>query len=341
MPSPPIITGASLVELTEDWLTAKRAVESAAQAQKGNSDRARRGDLARWARLLLMASGRDPGDEVADAEVLWGQLRLGDLTSDNVVGAVAEAKASYAEATVARMLSHLRGWTRWLYRSGHLGSDPCEDELLRARPPSDRRPRAVSDEDLDQLVAEAEAESATGRMWWPARDVALLRFMAGTGARAEEVCGVSIGEIDRRPERPIWRVNKSKGAKQRDVPLGSITMQTLDDYLSERVKPSEGRGALPARRSDPLFVRVNGEGLTVNVLDRLLRRLALRAGVTLPAGAAAHAFRHHYGVTLAMRGVPQSAIAQLMGHADPRTTSIYTTVAAQQLIGLLDDAGLL
>ncbi|MDQ6726232.1 MAG: hypothetical protein M3066_08735, partial [Actinomycetota bacterium] len=94
MSSPPTVTGASLVELAEDWLTAKRAMESAAQAQKGNSDRARRGDLARWARLLLMASGRDQGDEVADAEVLWGQLRLGDLSSDNVVGAVAEAKAS-------------------------------------------------------------------------------------------------------------------------------------------------------------------------------------------------------------------------------------------------------
>ena len=63
--------------------------------------------------------------------------------------------------------------------------------------------------------------------------------------------------------------------------------------------------------------------------------------MVFPAGAAAHAFRHHYGVTLALRGVPTAIISQLMGHADPRTTAIYTTVAASQLIGALDDAGLL
>jgi len=62
---------------------------------------------------------------------------------------------------------------------------------------------------------------------------------------------------------------------------------------------------------------------------------------SLSAGAAAHSFRHHYGVTLVLRGVPQAAISQLMGHADPRTTAIYTTVASSALIGVLDDAGLL
>ena len=73
----------------------------------------------------------------------------------------------------------------------------------------------------------------------------------------------------------------------------------------------------------------------------MVRGLAHRAGVVLPEGAAAHAFRHHYGVTLALRGVAQPVISQLMGHADPRTTAIYTTVASTQLIAALDDAGLL
>jgi site-specific recombinase XerD len=44
---------------------------------------------------------------------------------------------------------------------------------------------------------------------------------------------------------------------------------------------------------------------------------------------------------MALRGVPAAIISQLMGHADPRTTAIYTTVAAIQLIAALDDAGLL
>lgn len=178
-------------------------------------------------------------------------------------------------------------------------------------------------------------------MYWPARDVALMRFLASTGARAEETCAVTIGELDRRAERPIWRVGRSKGDKARDVPLAKTTVAALDEWLEERVRPAEGRRALKARRADPLFVRLDGSAFSPQALDRLVRGLAQRAGVVLPAGAAAHAFRHHYGVTLALRGVPQTVISQLMGHADPRTTSIYTKVASQQLITALDDAGLL
>ncbi len=72
-----------------------------AQALKASSDRAWRGDVARWARLLLMASGPDPGDEVACAPVLWDQLRPSYLSRTRSFGAVAEAKASFAVATGA------------------------------------------------------------------------------------------------------------------------------------------------------------------------------------------------------------------------------------------------
>ena len=178
-------------------------------------------------------------------------------------------------------------------------------------------------------------------MWWPARDLAVVRFMATTGARAEEVCEARIDEIDRTPERPVWRVNRSKGGRRRNVPLPRVTMQALDAYLDERMAGDTEREPRSSESRDRLFIRVNGTRFTVNVLDRLLRQLARRANVELPEGAAAHAMRHHYGVTLALRGVPQSVIAQLMGHADPRTTSIYTTVGSQELIGVLDDAGLL
>ncbi len=180
-------TTASLVELAEDWFTAKRAMESASQAQKGHSDRARRGDLARWAHLLALILGRCPEEGELPGEEVLARLTLADLTSENVVRAVAAAKASYAEATVARMLSHLRGWTRWLYRTGHLASDPCEDEMLRARPSRERRPRALSADDVERLLGEAARPSAQGRMWWPARDIAVVRFLATTGSRAEEV----------------------------------------------------------------------------------------------------------------------------------------------------------
>jgi site-specific recombinase XerD len=333
------VRGPSVLELAEDWLTAKRVMESASQASKGHSDRARRGDLARWGALLTEATGRGRAD--GDGFELLARVRVQDLSTENVSSAVAAAKARFADATVARMVSHLRGFTRWAYRSDHLRVDPCDDELLRTRRQEQRRPRAVTDDDVRRLADTAATPPPRGRMWWPARDIALVQFMATTGARAEEVCGVLVGDIDRRAERPIWRVSKAKGGRQRDIPLSRSTAAALDAWLIERITSVEDRQALAAWRRDALFVRVDGRPLTVNVLDRLIRQLAARADVSLPPHAAAHSLRHHYGVTLALRGVPQSVIAQLMGHADPRTTAIYTTVASRQLIGVLDDAGLL
>ncbi len=332
------LTPVPVVELVEDWLTAKRALGSAAQAAKGNSDRARRSDLERWAIAIGEAQGLAPSGD----EPLVSALALSDLSEEVLVQAMAVAKSRWSDATVARMLSTLRGFTRWAHRRGHLAADPLDADLFQAPPRPQRRPRAPEDDDVERIRAAASEEPrGRQRMFWPARDAALVRFLASTGARAEEVCGATIGELDRRAERPIWRVGRSKGDKTRDVPLPRSTVEAIDEWLAERAQPAKGRSALPARPTDPLFVRPGGSALSPQALDRLVRGLAGRAGVVLPAGAAAHAFRHHYGVTLALRGVPGSVISQLMGHADPRTTSIYTTVASTQLITALDDAGLL
>jgi integrase/recombinase XerD len=75
------------------------------------------------------------------------------------------------------------------------------------------------------------------------------------------------------------------------------------------------------------------------VVDRTLRRLTTGAGAAPPEGAMAHVLRHTYGMDLAMRGVPLSVIQQLMGHDDPRTTSIYTAAHAEDPSAALADAG--
>ncbi len=342
----PAAAALPLAELAQTWLTAKRAMESSEQATKGHSDRARHADLARWGQLLTSTSistSADHGPVDAGARLgvasALAHLSLSELSTDRLVDAVITAKRLWSEATVARMLSTLRGFTRWLTRQGLLARDPCDSELLRVTRRTERRPRAVDADAVEAMITAARAEPTDRqRMFWPDRDVALLRFLAGSGARAEEVCGATITEIDRRPERPIWRVGRSKGGKQRDVPLPGATVEALDTWLDAR--RTHGGGPKPTR-SSLLFARTDTSPLTPRTLDRLLRTIALRAGVSLPAGAAAHSFRHHYGVTLALRGVPQAAISQLMGHADPRTTAIYTTVASSALIGVLDDAGLL
>ena len=127
---------------------------------------------------------------------------------------MAAAKRRWSDATVARMLSTLRGFTRWLHRAGHLSADPLDGDLFRGPPRAERRPKALDADEIERMLSAAmEEPGARPRMFWPTRDAALLRFLATTGARAEEACGVTISELDRRAERPIWRVGRSKGAR--------------------------------------------------------------------------------------------------------------------------------
>ncbi len=96
-----------LAQLAEDWLGAKRATESAEQTTKGNIDRARRGDLARWGNLLTLALDDGRRTEAAPPLAL---LTVDDLRAENIVRALGAGKVIYSEATLARMLSHLRSF---------------------------------------------------------------------------------------------------------------------------------------------------------------------------------------------------------------------------------------
>jgi site-specific recombinase XerD len=115
------------------------------------------------------------------------------------------------------------------------------------------------------------------------------------------------------------------------VPIPRRTLTAIDERT--------GLYGMPSDRSR-LFVRRDGSPLTQQVLDRTLRRLAGSAGVAPPEGAMAHALRHTYGMDLARRGVRLSVIQQLMGHDDPRTTSIYWSPTPRTSPALADAGAL-
>jgi site-specific recombinase XerD len=118
------------------------------------------------------------------------------------------------------------------------------------------------------------------------------------------------------------------------VPVPSPTLAAIDAYLDERADDTARPAAL-------VFVRLDHSRLNQQFVDALLRRLATTAAVTAPDGAMAHGLRHSYGMRLALRGVPMPHIQQLLGHTDPRTTSIYTAAHATDLTHTLREAGLM
>lgn len=111
--------------------------------------------------------GEARGRSDIDDEAALARMVLGELCEQVMIGAMAAAKHPWSDATVARMLSTLRGFTRWLYRCGHLASDPLDGDLFRLRPAPSVAPRAPDVEDVERISTSGLPESLPSCASWP------------------------------------------------------------------------------------------------------------------------------------------------------------------------------
>lgn len=297
-------------------------------------------DLVRWGEAVREVRGDPvPPGRCDDVTAAWGALPVRVLSDEVAVSALRVVSDRFSASTVARMVGTLRPWCAWLVLCGHLPSDPSRSPLFRAPPvePSDD-PAALSVSQVDAMRdAAGAAAQPRERSAWPIRDVAVVVTLAGTGVRASELVALQRRDalIDDTAVLHVRRATKSR--RRRDVPMPVDVVAALSCWDAERSATFGAQGP-----DAPLFCAASGAALTRSQLDHLLRRVARRAGVldTIPAGAMAHAFRHFYGVQLAaVRGVPVPVVQRLLGHVDPRTTSVYTRASAADLTAALDDAG--
>ena len=321
-----------LAEVALDWCHAKSVT---AASTSGNSDKARRTDLARWGRAIKTSRG-----EIIDEEILHSLehdldgLTTRDLSSESLLRALDLLKRSYSPSTLQRQLSSVRGFCRWLATKGLIDTNPFDDEVLQVRGRTEQAVRAFTPDDVTAMIEAAGEPSKRSRSAWPARDEALIDLLAATGTRNGECVALRIGDIGG-ADRPVLHIQRgTKSGRVREVPLAKHTVDRLDKYLAER-----GERGLAATGRESLFIRNDGRDFTTDALYHLVKRLAQAAAAHLPDDALVHGLRHHFGLQLAMRGVPPATLQQLMGHQDPRTTSIYTRHASFDLINALDDAG--
>lgn len=321
-----------LSDLAEEFLHAKAVT---ADTTTRNSDRARRQDLARWGRTLHRVAGHDvdettPLDLKIDLDGLTPQC----LSVDNLIAALDILRGRYKSSTLSRSTSTLRGFCRWLMRRGHLNTNPFDDEILHVTYRLEPEIRSFAAADIDAMLEAGATPPPTATSAWPRRDVAIVDLLAFTGVRAAEFCSLQVGDIGQ-TDRPILHIRRgAKGNKRREVPLPHHTTDRIEIYLAERAQ----HGIRSGSRTE-LFVRNDGRAMSTDSLYHLIKRLALAAGATLPDDALVHGLRHHFGVQLAIRGVPPAALQQLLGHRDPRTTALYTRHASRDLVNALDDAG--
>jgi integrase/recombinase XerC len=262
-----------------------------------------------------------------------------DLDFASVRGYLAHlTRAGHASSSLARELSALRTFTRYLRREGRLDEDPA---ALVVSPKRDHPiPAHLSEPEMDHLLETPDAAMPLGR-----RDRAVLELFYASGLRLSELVAVDIEDVNL-PSR-IVRV-LGKGGKERVVPFNQAAARALRAWLPDRqaivtgldarTRSTATAGARRVGRSrseaaspeDPLFVNYRGTRLSGRSVHRLVLKYVRQCSLRL--GISPHALRHSFATHLLQRGADLRAIQELLGHARLTTTQRYTHVNAAQLL---------
>jgi integrase/recombinase XerD len=228
-------------------------------------------------------------------------------------------EAGLGPRSVARHLSAIRQFHRFLVREGHASEDPTSH--LESPRPWHRLPTVLSSDEVDRLLACSERTTPQGL-----RDRAMLELLYASGLRVSELVGLRLADLDLAVG--VVRV-LGKGHKERLVPLGDAAAQSLRAYLAD------GRPRLEKRRPSPhLFLGRHGRGLTRQMFWQLLRRSVRAAGITKPVTP--HTLRHSFATHLLERGADLRSVQLMLGHADIGTTQIYTHLTRAHLKAIYD-----
>ena len=242
-------------------------------------------------------------------------------------------RQGHARASVARKLSALRAFGRFLRREGLIDSDPAS---LAASPKRERKiPAHLSIDEMARLLEMPDVTDPLG-----CRDRAILELFYASGLRLSELVGLDLDDVNLRAR--MVRV-MGKGAKERLVPFNSATESSLREWLKARAllranrsseRRPEGRepraqGRRAASR-EPLFLNFRGARLTGRSVERLVARYV--ASCSTRFGISPHALRHSFATHLLQRGADLRAIQELLGHVQLSTTQRYTHVNAAQLL---------
>jgi len=252
----------------------------------------------------------------------WGWASVDRLTLRSFLGSL--GGRGLTGRTIARKLSAVRAFLRFLLREDRIQSDPSRG--LRA-PGRDRHlPAHLPRREIDDLFSLAESDASENTLEGT-RTLALLELIYGSGLRLAEVHGIDLGRID--VGGGLVRVI-GKGRKERVVPLTSSASRALRRYeLRRRETPA-------APDAGPLFVNEKGDRLSRRSIQRTVQGLLERAGAG--DGVSVHSLRHSFATHLLDGGADLMAVKELLGHASLSTTQIYTHTSRERLQKVYRDA---
>lgn len=229
-------------------------------------------------------------------------------------------KFNYKKTTIARKISSIRTFYKYLNREQKIDTNPAENLNLPKKPKS--LPKFLTDDEVEKILSNVKMDTPAGF-----RNRAILELLWAGGMRISELSGLNFGDLNL-DENEI-RVF-GKGAKERIILVSNKAKNYLENYIkTARPLITKNYQMLSISEDAPVFINRTGFRLQPRMVRKIINEIV--AKIELPKHVSPHMFRHSFATHLIENGADLRVVQELLGHASISNTQIYTHVSTQHL----------
>jgi len=208
-------------------------------------------------------------------------------------------------STVSRNLASIRSFYQFLIRTKKVKKDPTEG--IQSPKIEKKAPSVLTSKEIELLLEQPKDVDLKGT-----RDKAMLEFAYATGMRVTEIISLNIEDV----KLDEGYVVCHSGSKQRNIPLGTMSLKALKEYIEE-ARPV----IIKDEKVKALFVNINGQRLTRQGFWKIVKYYKEQAHITKEITP--HILRHSFATHLLQNGADLKAIQTMLGHSDISSTQVY------------------
>ncbi len=214
-------------------------------------------------------------------------------------------EAGKKPSSISRCIASIRSFYQFVLKNKKVKVDPTEK--IQSPKIEKRVPSVLTSKEVELLLNQPKDIDLKG-----IRDKAMLEFAYATGMRVTEIISLNLEDVNLE-EGYVMCKNANK---QRNIPLGSMSLKALKEYIEEArdiLIKTEGEKAL--------FVNINGSRLTRQGFWKIIKYYKEQAHIT--KDITPHVLRHSFATHLLQNGADLKAIQTMLGHSDISSTQIY------------------
>ena len=214
-------------------------------------------------------------------------------------------EAGKKASSISRCIASIRSFYQFVLKRKKIKVDPTAN--IQSPKIEKRVPSVLTSKEVELLLEQPKSVDLKG-----IRDKAMLEFAYATGMKVTEIISLNIDDVNLEEKY----VTCKSGNKQRNIPLGTMSLKALQEYIEE------ARDVLiKSEDEQALFVNINGTRLTRQGFWKIIKYYKEQAHIT--KDITPHVLRHSFATHLLQNGADLKAIQTMLGHSDISSTQIY------------------